>query len=351
MVDTGEAPPIEPGTTLGDGTRVGEYLGKSAGALNFFGEHVDAGRIVVKVLAPALDVTFQSMRDEFDALRRLRHPALQPLVSSMNFNGRHLLTYAFVDGRTIRSVLAKRVADSGPFDFETTYNVLGHAGAAIEHLHTVMAHGVLTDENVFVLRDGQIQVGNAGYAQLMLRSYGGDGDVFGRSAFLAPEVRDDPWNATPAADIYSLGVLAVQMLTGVQPTRANLPDLLEAAGVNQPAAVGEVLARCLCAEPGARFESLASLRHALSEARMTIPAARGISAPCWRRFRKRACPSRIRRPNASCGGGTPAILGPTAQKPFGECSKRTNSMSTASSSTRSKRPARRLSTFRHSPIL
>lgn len=269
--EDGVRSPIAPGTTLEDGTRVGDYLGRSSGALNFYGEHPDAGRVSIKVLAPPLDAPLDTMRTEMLSLRSLTHPALQRVVSLGSIGPRNLLVYSYVDGRTLRSALERRVSAKGPFDLQGTYNVIGHASSALELLHSVMPHGVLTDENIFVQRNGSILVGNVGYAQLMLRAYGGDSDVLGRSPFLAPEVRDDPWAATEASDMYSLGVLAAELLTGELPTHANLPELVDAAVARTTPGMREFLQRCLAPEPLMRFPSLAALRAELSALRNARP--------------------------------------------------------------------------------
>lgn len=267
------ASPIAPGTVLEDGTKVGQYLGRSAGALNFYGESEAAGRVVVKLLAPALDPVFERMRPELEALRAIQHPALQRVVQIGRYGPRNTLTYAYLDGRTMRAAIARRMAAKGAFDLDAVYNVLGHASSAIELLHTVTAHGVLTHENVFVLRNGSIVVGNVGYAQVMLRSFGPDSEVFANSAFLAPEVRDDPWAANEASDIYSLGVLALSMLTGVEPTRANLPELVEHVDRRWKSGLGGVLKQCLANEPLMRFSTLAAMRQAVQEVRTLHAAA------------------------------------------------------------------------------
>lgn len=267
MTEPPQKSPIAPGTVLEDGTRVGEFIGRSEGALNFFGEHPDAGKVSIKLLAPALDGPLANALPEIEALRGLTHPALQRLVSIGSYGPRKLLVYAYVDGRTLRYAVERRTATKGPFDLDATYNIIGHASSAIELLHTVMPHGVLTDENLFVLRGGGVLVGNIGFAQLMLRAFGGAGDVFGTSAFVAPEVRDDAWAATEASDVYSLGVLAIELLSGQYPTRANLPELQEAIAAQHGARVGAFLARCLAAEPLMRFASLAALRSELSALR------------------------------------------------------------------------------------
>ena len=277
MTEPKQQSPIAPGTVLDDGTRVGEFIGRSEGALNFFGEHPDAGKVAIKLLAPALDGPLQNALPEIDALRSLTHPALQRLVSIGSYGPRKLLVYAYVDGRTLRYAVERRTATKGPFDLDATYNILGHASSALELLHTVMPHGVLTDENMFVLRGGGVLVGNIGFAQLMLRAFGGAGDVFGTSAFIAPEVRDDAWAATEASDVYSLGVVAVELLSGQYPTRANLPELQDAIAAAHGAGVGGFLARCLAAEPLMRFATLSALRTELSALRASGPTAASAS--------------------------------------------------------------------------
>ena len=259
--------PIPPGTVLDDGTTVGQYLGRSAGALNFYGEHPDDGRVVIKLFAPSLDPVFEQMRAEVQALRAIKHPALQRLVRVGRFGPRNTVTYTYLEGRTLRSSIERRMASQGPFDLDATYNVIGHASSAIELVHSVTAHGVLSWENVFVLRDGAIAVGNVGYAQVMLRALGSEAGSFATSAFLAPEVREDPWSANEASDIYSLGVLALAMLTGREPTRDNLGALVQAADGKWGNGLGQVLAQCIELEPMMRFPSLAELRQALQRVR------------------------------------------------------------------------------------
>lgn len=257
--------PIKAGTILEDGTTIGEYIGRSEGALNFYGENQNVGRVVVKILAPQLDEPLAAFGDTITSLYGVRHPSLQQMVGRGRVGPRTFLTYEYVDGQTLRSALQQVIEAGGAVDAPTTAHFVVQASLALDALHAVAPHGVLTSENLYLQRDGTLKVVNVGFANLMLCAFGSSGEQFGNSAYLAPEVREDPWSATELSDVYSLGVLAVALLTGRHPTRTELPEFARIAAARYPD-LAEAIEASIAAEPVLRLQSMAEFREAVQAA-------------------------------------------------------------------------------------
>lgn len=257
--------PVQAGTILSDGTIVGEYIGRSEGALNFYGESPNVRRVVIKILAPQLEGPLQAFSDTLSSLFGVQHPSLQRLLGRGTIGPRTFLTYEYVDGQTFRSALQQVIDSGSAVDGPTTAQFVVQASLALDVLHTVAAHGCLTSENIFLQRDGRLKVVNIGYASLTLCAFGSTGEQFGDSAYIAPEVREDPWAASEVSDVYSLGVLMVGLLTGKHPTRADLPDLVQMACARYPA-MHEAIEASVAEESVLRLQSMSELRSAVQHA-------------------------------------------------------------------------------------
>ena len=267
--------PIRSGTVLQDGTTIGEYIGRSDGALNFYGENPNVGRVVVKILAPQLEEPLTAFADTMTSLYGVQHPALQQLVGRGRIGPRTFLTYEYIDGQTLRSALQQVIDAGGAVDAPTTALFVVNASLALDALHAVAPHGVLTSENLFLQRDGKLKIINIGFANLTLCAFGTTGDQYGNSAYLAPEVRADPWDATEVSDVYSLGILMVGLLTGRHPTRTELPELVRMACARYPA-LAEPIEACVAEEPVLRLQSMSEFRAAV---RRAVPEAGEQSSP------------------------------------------------------------------------
>ena len=280
--------PLKPGTELPDGTTVQQYLGRSAGGLSYFGEHPEHGRVVIKFLAHNLQDTATAMRDALTSLVGVQHKNVQPFLHVGEHQGKTYLVYGFVEGMNLRIALEERVAQGDPFTFRAVYNVLGHLAVGLEQLHGVAPHGVLTNGNVFVSGGGRVVVSNAGFARVMLAALGPESDAFRDSAFIAPEVRADPWEASEASDFYSLEVIAVSLLSGEDPTVATLPLLLEDVREQYGTKLGAFLDACLAEEPGMRISTTGEFN---SELAGVLDSVKGSGEQKARTFTTGAMPA------------------------------------------------------------
>jgi tetratricopeptide (TPR) repeat protein len=155
---------------------------------------------------------------------------------------------------------------------------LEQAAAALDAAH---AHGVVHRDvkpgNLLLTSEGSVRVADFGVASAAgLDSLTVTGTVLGTAGYLAPEqARGEP--TTPASDLYALGVVAFELLTGRRPFEADSPTAEAAAHVHAeipsisefgdfPAEVDAVFQRALAKHPAQRYRSAAEFVGALREA-------------------------------------------------------------------------------------
>jgi hypothetical protein len=209
-----------PAPLLDDRYRLGECVGEGGMARVYRAEDVLLGRTVaIKLIRPGIDgSSSERARSEMTVLASLNHPSLVTLFDARLVPGQpEYLAMEFVDGPT----LGARLSSGGAL----RPDVVGHLGAELaEALHVVHRAGVvhrdIKPSNV-LLSPPQIpgtrpraKLADFGIAYLLDTSrITSPGLVIGTVAYLAPEqLRGDP--PTPAADIYSLGLVLLEALTG-----------------------------------------------------------------------------------------------------------------------------------------
>ncbi|MEI2720712.1 MAG: serine/threonine-protein kinase [Gemmatimonadales bacterium] len=217
--------------------------------------------VAIKALHPALaadpEACARFLREARTAAG-LAHPHIVPIYSVEESDAAPLLVMAMIDGET----LGARLRSRGPLPADDAARVLREIAWALDHAH---AHGVvhrdLTVDNILLERHtGRALLGDFGLAQ---RSDTIDvGPVFGTPGYLAPElIRGDA--ATPASDLYALGVVGWATLTGKLPFAGDASAVL-ARHLMQPAPALAPLAhgasprlvagimQCLAKDPDAR---------------------------------------------------------------------------------------------------
>lgn len=270
----------EPGTRIGDFT-VAYRISRGMSADVFAVWHHELlTPLVCKRLRPADagdERRLRLLRAEGDALARLCHPGIVRLIGE---NWRAPLPYLLLEhagGCTLRDELR----ESGPFEMERAVRFLQHVGAAVAHVHARgLLHRDLKPSNV-ALRAGRPVLLDFGVVWELRDARGRPPDRSGTPQYLAPEqIARDP--LTPATDIYGLGALLFELLTGERPfsagdesmsapLEARYPQLLEpprrAAQANKrvPERLSAVIGRCLSRDPLERFQSVTDLLHALDE--------------------------------------------------------------------------------------
>ena len=259
---------VTPGTLLSERYRIGTLRGVGGMGLVYGATDEQLGvEVAVKFLRPelAVDSTFmERFRRELILGRQVSHPNVVRIHDIGQDGDIYFLTMDLVAGRSLRELIEER----GRLDESTAISILRQVAEALGAAHRAgVVHRDLKPSNVLVDDQGRVHVTDFGIA----RSIGSDGptragEVIGTLDYLSPEqARGDAVDAR--SDIYAIGVLLFEMLTGQLPfaggsaaeslaqriagQRRDLSD----HGVHASPAVRDVLARCLQTSPARRYAS------------------------------------------------------------------------------------------------
>lgn len=239
--------------------------------------------VAVKLLAEHLadDPQFiQRFQREAKSAARLVHPNIVQ-VFDYGFDpesGRYYIVMEYVQGRSGAELLKEH----GRLSVEATMHLADGACRALAHAHR---HGVIHRDvkpgNIMLADDGQVKLADFGIAwagdSLTVTQHGA---VLGTVAYLAPE-QATGGKATPQADVYGLGVVIFQLMTGRLPFAGQtLPELVLAQQEQRPPSldrlvtgvpprVAAAVAQALSYDPADRPASAAELRAALFGTDMT----------------------------------------------------------------------------------
>jgi serine/threonine-protein kinase len=209
--------------SLGDYQLVGE-LARGGMGLVFRAWHGRLKRhVALKLMLPnQLDSAsrVRRFRIEAEATARLEHPNIVPIYEIGEVGGQHFLCMKLIQGETLGQVLAR-----GRFEARRASEFVATLAQAVHYAHQRgVLHRDLKPGNILVDEFGQPQVTDFGLARLLERDpeLTQPDAVLGTPAYMAPEqAAGRTKDLTVASDIYSLGVVLYEMLTGRTPFRAD----------------------------------------------------------------------------------------------------------------------------------
>ena len=259
-------------------------------------------RVAIKVLPPELafrpDVRSRFLR-EAQTAAQLSHPDIVPIYSVDEQNGLVFFVMALVEGESLAARFSR-----GPLEIEDARRILAEVADALAYAH---AHGVIhrdiKPDNILLDRDsGHALVTDFGIARAAEADsrLTATGITVGTPAYMSPEQGMGDRDVDGRSDIYSLGVVAYQVLTGSLPFRANNTPAMIMKHVSEtprpvrelrrdvPPALAAAIERALAKDPDDRFPDAAAFRDALlNRSEQPLPwqhAAAPVSravAPGW----------------------------------------------------------------------
>ena len=256
-------------------------LGRGGMGIVFLAKDVRLKRhVAIKLLPPEL--TFRSeIRSRFlreaETAAQLTHPSIVPIYSVDEKDGLVFFVMAFVDGDN----LAKLIHDRGALDPVEVRRIIREVADALAYAHErgVVHRDIKPDNILLDLQTRRPMVTDFGIARAV--SEGGDarltatGIAIGTPAFMSPEQSAGDRALDGRSDLYSLGIVAYQMLCGDLPFVANntpallvkhlseAPVPIERRSGNVPADLARAVMLCLEKNPNDRFESARALVQAL----------------------------------------------------------------------------------------
>jgi TolB-like protein/tRNA A-37 threonylcarbamoyl transferase component Bud32 len=257
--------------SLADRYRIERELGQGGMATVYLAEDLKHQRkVAVKVLRPELAATLGPERfaREIAVAARLQHPHILGLLDSGDAEGFFYYVMPYVEGETLRD----RLTRGGELPVPDAVRLLGEIAEALAVAHKAgVVHRDIKPENI-LLSGRHALVMDFGVAKAVSEASGRQqlttaGVALGTPAYMAPEQASADPQMDGRVDLYALGVLGYEMLTGHTPFHGLTPQQTLAAHVTQaPTPVGQqrvglsqaleaVVMRCLAKRPADRFQT------------------------------------------------------------------------------------------------
>jgi serine/threonine-protein kinase len=284
--------------------RIGEALG--VGGMGVVASATDERldrRVAIKFIKPEL-FAFSEMRtffhNEARAMARVSHPNVLQVYAFGEHEGTPYFVMEFVEGRTVEQWLRQRPVGTFP-ELTEAVRILDQACLGVEAIHTTSTvHRDIKPSNLLIDAQFRVAVGDLGVARILESATSGN-FIVGSAAYMAPEAalgEDEAPELASRRDIYALGCLAYELLTGRPPftgvTDMNvlsqhvLTDPPPPTSVRPDLSEGwdRVILKALEKDPYRRYETVAAFRGAiLGEASGTREPERILIAdddPDWR---------------------------------------------------------------------
>ena len=217
--------------------------------------------VALKILRPQTggDPGFaERFTREAKALARLSHPNIVAVHDFGRAGAFHFLLMEFVDGVNLRHLLT-----TGKIDAREALAIVPPICDALQYAHDRgIVHRDIKPENILLGKNGAVKIADFGLAKLIGGeaadfSLTGDRDVMGTPHYMAPEQVEHPLEVDHRADIYSLGVVFYQMLTGELPLGRFAPP---SRRVTIDVRLDEVVLRALEKAPEQRYQQASALK-------------------------------------------------------------------------------------------
>lgn len=264
------------GKMLGQRYRLEEQLGGGGMAVVYKAMDTLLNRLVtIKILRSeyASDEAFvERFRKEAQSIARLSHPNIVHIHDVGKDNNVHYLVMEFIEGQNLKDIIRK----DAPLPVERVITLSCQVCDALEHAHkNNIVHRDVKPHNILITRDGRAKLTDFGIAKETSTATHTQADtIMGSVHYISPEqVRGEP--ACPQSDIYSLGVVIYEMLTGKLPFDGDTPisvamkhiqDIIPPLHEINPGVsdlLSSVISKALEKNPRNRFESALEMKDAL----------------------------------------------------------------------------------------
>ena len=271
-------------------------LGRGGMGVVYLARELHLDRLVALKVLPATLATQPDTRERFlreaRTAARLAHPNVVPIYRADEAGGTAFFAMAFVDGET----LAERLRDRGSLPPAAAVPILRAAAWALAYAHARgVVHRDVKPENILLERaTGRTLVTDFGIAHHTTVSADSprltlDGHVLGTLHYMSPEQVSGE-SLDGRSDLYALGVVAFQLLSGRLPFDGPTPAVLLAHATRPapplrevapevPASLAAVIDRCLRKRPDDRYATGEALADALEQALAEAPAPLRSAAP------------------------------------------------------------------------
>jgi hypothetical protein len=265
--------PVEEIAKLFPQLEIIEFVGKGGMGAVYKARQPSLDRFVaLKILPPtsASDAGFaERFNREARALARLNHPNIVMIHDFGRAGALHYLLMEFVDGGNLRQVEA-----AGRLSPEQALAIVPQICDALQYAHNEgIVHRDIKPENILLDKKGRVKITDFGIAKILgltveKEPLTGARDIMGTPHYMAPEQVEKPRAVDHRADIYSLGVVFYEMLTGELPLGRFAPPSRK---VQVDVRLDEVVLHALEKEPELRYQQASQVKTAVENIATTAP--------------------------------------------------------------------------------
>ena len=261
---------LTPGTFLQDRYEILEQIG--AGGMSYVYKAKDAilGRYVaIKVIKSefAEDTTYlNKFRTEAQAAAGLEHPNIVNVYDVGNDNGESFIIMEYIEGITLKTYIEKK----GRLSFKEATSIAIQVSRGIEAAHTKgIIHRDIKPQNIMISAEGKVKVTDFGIARAATGNTVST-EAMGSVHYISPEQARNGY-VDQRSDIYSLGIVMFEMLTGrvpfdgenavsiaIQHLQTDLPDIA-AMVPDCPISIELIVGKCTQKSPDKRYQTLGEL--------------------------------------------------------------------------------------------
>jgi serine/threonine-protein kinase len=275
---------------LGTGWSIVDELGTGATSRVYLATSAETGaRMVVKVMksGAAEKERSQYFLLEMQVLQKMSHPNVVPITDAGEAQGVLFFTMPFIEGETMR----QRLGRDGAFPMGEAVRIARDIAVALSHVHSNgVVHRDVKPENILLTPDGKVVLLDFGHARAPAIVPNADSHdarkyIVGTANYVSPEQVSGRRVADSRSDLYSLGCVLLEMLTGMVPFVASSaretmqrrvdepPPDVRALRPDVPDEVAAVLKRAMMVDPAERYMSADQMAEALSSTLDLLPVS------------------------------------------------------------------------------
>jgi len=284
-VDTSKTVELSRGSLIADRYEIIEEIGQGGmgKVLKVFDKKIHE-KIAVKLIRRDIasePTTLQRFNQELKIARKIVHKNVCRMYDIGEFKGNHYITMEYVSGEDLRSLI-KRI---GQFTFRKAVFVAKQVCEGLAEAHAMgIVHRDLKPQNIMIDMEGNARIMDFGIARsVQAKGITETGMIIGTPEYMSPEQVEGK-DVDPRSDIYSLGIILYEMLTGQVPFCGNTPMSIaikqkiakprhpRELNASIPEGLSRLILKCLEKEPDKRYGSATALLADLQEMETSLPA-------------------------------------------------------------------------------
>ena len=286
-----EAPKEEltTGSTFADRYQIIEKLGKGGmGRVYKVHDTKIKEKIALKLIKPEIakdKKTIERFSNELRLARKIRHKNICQMFDLGEERGTNFITMEFVPGQDLKGLIRQ----SGQLAVGTTINIAKQICAGLTEAHkSGVIHRDLKPSNIMIDKEGNVRIMDFGIARsLDTKGITGAGVMIGTPEYMSPEQVEGK-NVDQRSDIYSLGVILYEMVTGRVPFEGDTPFTIGMKHKSEapqnpkeinsqiPDDLNNIILKCLEKEKEQRYQSAGEVRSELTNIEKGIPTTERI---------------------------------------------------------------------------